>query len=54
MSFNNIERLTAGKRTADKKKKARQNQIQEIKWDENARREFLTGFHKRKVFFYSQ
>lgn len=31
------------------KKRARQEQIKEVVFDDDARREFLTGFHKRKL-----
>ncbi|KAG8901332.1 hypothetical protein FRB99_005393, partial [Tulasnella sp. 403] len=31
------------------KRKARQGQIQEITFDDKARRKYLTGFHKRKL-----
>lgn len=45
----NAERLSAGHRIGQKKRKQRMAQVPEVKWDEDARREYLTGFHKRKV-----
>ncbi|KAF8633419.1 hypothetical protein AX17_004590 [Amanita inopinata Kibby_2008] len=48
-SENNITLLTQSHRAIAAKKKAKREQIKEVVFDEDARREFLTGFHKRKV-----
>ncbi|KAG0706084.1 nucleolar protein 12-domain-containing protein [Suillus ampliporus] len=45
----NIAILTQSHRAVAAKKREKRNQIKEIVFDEDARREFLTGFHKRKV-----
>ncbi|CAG8852999.1 12064_t:CDS:2, partial [Gigaspora margarita] len=38
-----------GSKIYSEKRKRKNNQIPEIVFDENARREYLTGFHKRKL-----
>ncbi|KAG6879663.1 hypothetical protein C0992_013199 [Termitomyces sp. T32_za158] len=45
----NIAILTQSHKAIAAKKKAKREQIKEIVFDDAARREFLTGFHKRKV-----
>ncbi|KAG2345680.1 hypothetical protein BDR05DRAFT_930354 [Suillus weaverae] len=45
----NIAILTQSHRVVAAKKRDKRNQIKEIVFDDDARREFLTGFHKRKV-----
>ncbi|KAG2150456.1 nucleolar protein 12-domain-containing protein [Suillus clintonianus] len=45
----NIAILTQSHRVIAAKKRDKRNQIKEIVFDDDARREFLTGFHKRKV-----
>ncbi|KAJ1666156.1 hypothetical protein EV178_002552 [Coemansia sp. RSA 1646] len=45
----NISVLTKGHKTYAKKRKARREQVEEVQFDPEARRTFLTGFHKRKV-----
>ena len=49
MVKSNVDALTHGQRIAQKKRKQKQSQIEEIKWDDDSRKEYLTGFHKRKV-----
>ncbi|WWC60956.1 uncharacterized protein I303_103533 [Kwoniella dejecticola CBS 10117] len=44
----NVELLTEGAKYIQRAKKARREQIEEIKFDDEARREWLTGFSKRK------
>ncbi|KAJ1977550.1 hypothetical protein H4R33_006196 [Dimargaris cristalligena] len=46
--MDNIELLTRGSRIWEKKRKFKQNQLDEIVFDESNRAEFLTGFSKRK------
>ncbi|KZT53650.1 hypothetical protein CALCODRAFT_423410, partial [Calocera cornea HHB12733] len=41
--------LTHSRSVWEAKKRARREQVQEVVFDEDARRDFLTGFHKRKV-----
>lgn len=43
----NLDVLTSGAKIYAKKRKFKEEQIEEIKFDEVARREFLTGFQKR-------
>ncbi|KAG6903016.1 hypothetical protein C0995_007449 [Termitomyces sp. Mi166 len=45
----NLAILTQSHKAIAAKKKAKREQIKEIVFDDDARREFLTGFHKRKV-----
>ncbi|KAG9316704.1 nucleolar protein 12-domain-containing protein [Chiua virens] len=45
----NIDVLTQSHSAIAAKKRARHAQIKQIVFDEEARRSFLTGFHKRKV-----
>ncbi|KAG2368346.1 nucleolar protein 12-domain-containing protein [Suillus spraguei] len=45
----NIAILTQSHRVIAAKKRDKRSQIKEIVFDDDARREFLTGFHKRKV-----
>ncbi|KAJ2395329.1 hypothetical protein GGI23_004347 [Coemansia sp. RSA 2559] len=45
----NISVLTKGHKTYAKKRKARHEQVEEVQFDPDARRTFLTGFHKRKM-----
>ncbi|KAH7888608.1 nucleolar protein 12-domain-containing protein [Phlebopus sp. FC_14] len=49
MQHNNLSILTQSHKAIAAKKRAKKDQIKEIVFDEDARREFLTGFHKRKV-----
>ncbi|WWC69288.1 uncharacterized protein I206_103226 [Kwoniella pini CBS 10737] len=44
----NVALLTEGAKYIQRAKKARREQIEEIKFDDEARREWLTGFSKRK------
>ncbi|RKP10664.1 nucleolar protein 12-domain-containing protein [Thamnocephalis sphaerospora] len=46
--MDNTRILTAGARTYAKKRKQRKEQVEEICFDDSVRREFLTGFQKRK------
>ncbi|KAF7315562.1 hypothetical protein MIND_00071500 [Mycena indigotica] len=48
-SMSNLTNLTRSHTAIAAKKRAKKSQINEIIFDEDARREFLTGFHKRKV-----
>ncbi|KAK9767293.1 rRNA binding [Basidiobolus ranarum] len=41
--------LTAGARVYSQKRKKRKEQLPEILFDEDSRRDYLTGFHKRKL-----
>ncbi|KAJ1727866.1 hypothetical protein LPJ61_004347, partial [Coemansia biformis] len=41
--------LTRGAQVYARKRKARQEQVEEVQFDPKERRTFLTGFHKRKV-----
>ncbi|KAF8070548.1 nucleolar protein 12-domain-containing protein [Lyophyllum atratum] len=45
----NLAILTQSHKAIAAKKKAKRDQIKEVLFDDDARREFLTGFHKRKV-----
>ncbi|KAG6918716.1 hypothetical protein DXG01_012201 [Tephrocybe rancida] len=45
----NLAILTQSHKAIAAKKKAKREQIKEIVFDDDARREFLTGFHKRKL-----
>ncbi|KAL0072439.1 hypothetical protein AAF712_000202 [Marasmius tenuissimus] len=45
----NLHVLTQSHTLVASKKRAKRNQVKEVLFDEDARREFLTGFHKRKV-----
>ncbi|KAG7098647.1 hypothetical protein E1B28_000563 [Marasmius oreades] len=49
MSSSNLHLLTHSHSVVASKKKAKRNQVKEVVFDEHARLEFLTGFHKRKV-----
>ncbi|EGO00001.1 hypothetical protein SERLA73DRAFT_180357 [Serpula lacrymans var. lacrymans S7.3] len=49
MQPSNYAVLTQSHRAIAAKKRARKEQIKEVLFDEDARREFLTGFHKRKL-----
>ncbi|KAI9059111.1 hypothetical protein FKP32DRAFT_1580175 [Trametes sanguinea] len=49
MGQNNLATLTKSHNIVAAKKKAKREQIKEIVFDDDARREFLTGFHKRKL-----
>ncbi|TFK44806.1 nucleolar protein 12-domain-containing protein [Crucibulum laeve] len=49
MAYNNLAALTQSHKAIAAKKKARREQIKEVVFDDEARREFLTGFHKRKL-----
>jgi hypothetical protein len=44
----NVELLTEGASYIQRAKRARKDQIAEVKFDDDARREWLTGFSKRK------
>ncbi|KAF8842994.1 hypothetical protein BDN67DRAFT_995249 [Paxillus ammoniavirescens] len=46
---NNLAVLTQSHKAIAAKRHSKKDQIKEISFDEDARREFLTGFHKRKV-----
>ncbi|KAJ3354188.1 hypothetical protein GGF32_002658 [Allomyces javanicus] len=46
--MDNIEALTRGARVWKSKRKQKAQDL-EIKWDDDARKDYLTGFHKRKV-----
>ncbi|TEB38414.1 hypothetical protein FA13DRAFT_1726094 [Coprinellus micaceus] len=48
MSTNNLALLTQSHNAIAAKKNARRGQVKEIVFDDDARRDFLTGFHKRK------
>ncbi|KAH8078048.1 nucleolar protein 12-domain-containing protein [Cristinia sonorae] len=45
----NFAALTKSHKIIASKKRARREQVKEVTFDEDARRDFLTGFHKRKV-----
>ncbi|GLB37525.1 putative nucleolar protein 12 (25kDa) [Lyophyllum shimeji] len=47
--MHNLAVLTQSHKAIAAKKKAKRGQIKEVIFDDSARREFLTGFHKRKV-----
>ncbi|CAG8651079.1 21498_t:CDS:2 [Dentiscutata erythropus] len=47
--MDNLTLLTEGSKIYSEKRKRKNNQIPEIVFDETARREYLTGFHKRKL-----
>ncbi|KAH9851457.1 nucleolar protein 12-domain-containing protein [Lenzites betulinus] len=49
MASSNISKLTKSHTIIAAKKKAKREQIKEVLFDDSARREFLTGFHKRKL-----
>ncbi|KAI0958306.1 hypothetical protein AcV7_004161 [Taiwanofungus camphoratus] len=49
MAPSNLAVLTSSHRIVAAKKRARREQIKEIVFDDAARSEFLTGFHKRKL-----
>ncbi|KAJ7703088.1 nucleolar protein 12-domain-containing protein [Mycena rosella] len=49
MPPSNLTSLTRSHAAIAAKKKAKSTQIKEILFDDDARREFLTGFHKRKL-----
>ncbi|KAH7905198.1 nucleolar protein 12-domain-containing protein [Hygrophoropsis aurantiaca] len=49
MQRSNLAILTQSHKAIAAKKRAKKDQVKEILFDEDARREFLTGFHKRKV-----
>ncbi|CAG8598876.1 4939_t:CDS:2 [Diversispora eburnea] len=49
MPMNNLTLLTRGNKIYSKKRKLKNSRPTEIVFDEDARREFLTGFHKRKL-----
>ncbi|KAH6913956.1 nucleolar protein 12-domain-containing protein [Coprinopsis sp. MPI-PUGE-AT-0042] len=44
----NIATLTQSSKVGAAKRRAKRNEIKEVLFDDEARREFLTGFHKRK------
>ncbi|EAU91599.1 hypothetical protein CC1G_11831 [Coprinopsis cinerea okayama7 len=44
----NIATLTKSYKAIAAKRKAKQNEVKEVLFDDEARKEFLTGFHKRK------
>ncbi|PPQ84578.1 hypothetical protein CVT25_015780 [Psilocybe cyanescens] len=46
---NNIALLTRSHKLIAAKKKLKSDQVKEVIFDDDARREFLTGFHKRKL-----
>ncbi|KAG5648532.1 hypothetical protein DXG03_003143 [Asterophora parasitica] len=45
----NLAILTQSHKAIAAKKKAKRDQVKEVLFDDDARREFLTGFHKRKL-----
>ncbi|TFL01520.1 nucleolar protein 12-domain-containing protein [Pterulicium gracile] len=47
--MDNLSRLTRAHSAIAAKKRFKREQIPEVTFDEDARREFLTGFHKRKL-----
>ncbi|KAG0083762.1 pre-60S ribosomal particles component [Podila epicladia] len=47
--MSNTQLLSSGADIYAKKRKARQEQLAEVTFDPEARKEYLTGFHKRKV-----
>ncbi|PSS06526.1 hypothetical protein PHLCEN_2v3693 [Hermanssonia centrifuga] len=49
MATSNLAILTNSHKIIALKKRAKRDQVKEVLFDEGARREFLTGFHKRKV-----
>ncbi|KJA29039.1 hypothetical protein HYPSUDRAFT_33549 [Hypholoma sublateritium FD-334 SS-4] len=49
MNNNNLARLTRAHTVIAAKRRARSEQVKEVIFDDDARREFLTGFHKRKL-----
>lgn len=49
MAPTNLSVLTRSHKVASLKKRAKREQIKEVVFDDDARREFLTGFHKRKL-----
>ncbi|KAF9237517.1 nucleolar protein 12-domain-containing protein [Melanogaster broomeanus] len=49
MIRNNLAVLTQSHKAISAKHRAKKDQIKEVIFDEDVRREFLTGFHKRKV-----
>ncbi|CCM05020.1 uncharacterized protein FIBRA_07219 [Fibroporia radiculosa] len=49
MSTSNLTVLTSSHKIIAAKKRAKREQIKEIVFDDEARRDFLTGFHKRKL-----
>jgi len=49
MAQDNIATLTRSHSAIAAKKRAKHAQIKEVVFDDEARRSFLTGFHKRKV-----
>ncbi|KAF8557581.1 hypothetical protein OG21DRAFT_1538413 [Imleria badia] len=49
MAHDNLASLTTSHSAIAAKKRAKRAQIKEIVFDDEARRSFLTGFHKRKV-----
>ncbi|ESK97128.1 protein required for cell viability rrp17 [Moniliophthora roreri MCA 2997] len=48
-SSSNLHLLTHSHSLIASKKRAKRTQVKQVIFDEDARREFLTGFHKRKV-----
>ncbi|KAF7721014.1 hypothetical protein EC973_005553 [Apophysomyces ossiformis] len=46
---NNAEILSAGSKIYAKKRKRKQETVESVEFDFDARKDFLTGFHKRKV-----
>ncbi|KAF8638055.1 hypothetical protein AX16_010687 [Volvariella volvacea WC 439] len=48
MSSSNLQYLTRQHNIVAAKRRAKRDQVNEILFDEDARRQFLTGFHKRK------
>lgn len=49
ITSNNSDTLSNGHRIAALKKQKRLQQVPEISWDDDSRRDYLTGFHKRKM-----
>ncbi|GAW05443.1 protein [Lentinula edodes] len=49
MSPPNLNVLTQAHTAIAAKKRAKRNQVQEVIFDDTARHDFLTGFHKRKL-----
>ncbi|KAI8987982.1 nucleolar protein 12-domain-containing protein [Mycotypha africana] len=45
----NSDILSAGSRIYAKKRKAKKDIVESVEFDEASRKEFLTGFHKRKL-----
>lgn len=45
----NVSLLTEGAKYIQRKKKSKANEVEKVVFDDDARRDYLTGFHKRRV-----